>query len=315
MLSKFNVERRTYLVDSLLITIALAIQGCASDTCKCDCERSTGGAGGSGVSAGGSIATGGEAPTGGVGGTSAIVSATGGATAIGGSGAVGGSPADSGVPITGFTSWTFNDKQVGLYVPATSGTSLPIVMYLHACHNDPVSSDYWIISAVNALEPCAVLLPTAPPAIDFTCADWGGTYDQALRPNMVDALAVLDEVIQRYGFDAKRQYLYGESMGGEGVFRLLMDFPTRFAGAVAAAGYTLDKGASQMAQTPLWIFHGSADSISPVENDRAIHQSILDAGGTQVKYTEYDGLEHVPGIERARSEPGLFAWLLANHRD
>jgi predicted peptidase len=94
----------------------------------------------------------------------------------------------------------------------------------------------------------------------------------------------------------------------------LMDFPARFAGAVSAAGYTLDRGASAMAQTPLWIFHGSADGTNPVENDRAIYQAILDAGGTQVKYTEYPSLDHVPGIQQARTEPGLFEWLLAQHR-
>jgi predicted peptidase len=188
-------------------------------------------------------------------------------------------------------------------------------MYLHGCHNDPVYSEYWLISAVNELEPCAVFLPTAPP-LDDMCADWGGTYDTtSLRPAMIDALAELDRLLGQYGFDTKRQYLYGESMGGEGVYKLLVEFPTRFAGAVAAAGYTLDTGASEMAQTPLWIFHGSEDSISPVENDRAIYQSILDAGGTQVKYTEYPGLDHVPGIEQARLEPGLLEWLLAQRRN
>jgi predicted peptidase len=187
-------------------------------------------------------------------------------------------------------------------------------MYLHACHNDPVYPEYWIIKAANAVEPCAVFLPTAPPAIDFTCADWGGTYDEAMRPNMVDALAELDRVIQQNGFDSKRQYIYGESMGGEGVYRLLMDLPTRFAGAVSAAGYTKDKGAAQMVQTPLWIFHGAEDNTNPVDADQAITKSIKDAGGTKVKYTEYPGLDHVPGIEQARTEPGLFEWLVSQHR-
>ncbi len=220
----------------------------------------------------------------------------------------------AGAPEAGFTTWTYNDKPMGMYIPASTGKPLPVLMYLHACHNDPVYENYWIIQAANDVEPTAVFLPTAPPAIDFTCADWGGTYDQALRPNMIDALAELDRLIRDNGFDSKRQYIYGESMGGEGVYRLLMDFPTRFAGAVSAAGYTKDKGAAQMAQTPLWIFHGDADGTSPVDADRTIYQSITAAGGTKVKYTEYPGLDHVPGIEQARSEPGLFEWLLAQHR-
>jgi predicted peptidase len=103
-------------------------------------------------------------------------------------------------------------------------------------------------------------------------------------------------------------------MGAEGVFKLLMDFPTRFAAAVAAGGYTLDKGASAMAQTPFWILHGSADSINLVASVRTIHQSILDAGGTKIRYTEYPGLDHMPAIEKGRSEPGLFEWLFAQSR-
>src|SRR5664279_2728489 len=181
----------------------------------------------------------------------------------------------------GSVTWTYHDKDVRLYLPAPTGKALPVMMYLHACNNDNVYAGDWIISALNDIEPCAVLLPTAPPAIDFTCADWGGTYDQAERPNMIDALAVLDQVIEQYGFDRKRQYLYGESMGGEGVYRLLEDYPARFASAVVAAGYTVDTGARQMAQTPLWIFHGSADGTAEVDNARTIYKSILDAGGTK----------------------------------
>jgi predicted peptidase len=215
----------------------------------------------------------------------------------------------------GSITWTYHDKAMRLHLPASTGKPLPVMMYLHACHNVNVYAGDWIISALNDVEPCAVLLPTAPPAIDFTCADWGGTYDAAERPNLIDAVAMLDQVIDQYGFDRHRQYLYGESMGGEGVYRLLADYPTRFAAGVSAAGYTKDTGASQMAQTPLWIFHGAADGISPVDNARTIHQSILDAGGAQVKYTEYPDLDHVPAIEQARQEPGLFDWLVGQHRE
>ena len=189
-------------------------------------------------------------------------------------------------------------------------------MFLHGCNNNPVYSSHWIISTLNVIEPCAVFLPTAPVTqnTEYPCADWGGTYDSKIRPQMTNALHELDSLIALYGFDTNRQYIYGESMGGEGVFRLLVDFPTRFAAAVAVAGYTLDKGADKMAQTPLWILHGADDEISPVDNDRAIYNSILDAGGTNVKYTEYPGLDHSAGIVNARTEPGLQEWLLAHQR-
>jgi poly(3-hydroxybutyrate) depolymerase len=214
---------------------------------------------------------------------------------------------------TRFITWTYNETPMGLYIPKSSGKPLPLVMYLHFCTGSPVYPEFWIIPALNAIEPCAVFLPTAPP-LDNNCADWGGTYDASRRTAMVNALHELDSIILQFGFSASRQYLYGESMGGEGVYRLLTDFPERFAGAVAVVGYTLDKGADKMAETPLWILHGAQDGLSPVENDRAIYKSILEAGGTNVKYTEYPGLDHVPAMEQARTEPGLLAWLLLQQR-
>ena len=294
-ISSFRTALGALLGVALLVIASVQVQGCTNTAGTPDSAAT-----------GGSSASGGVHSTGGA-------HATGGAT--GGSQGAGDASLPDGGPQTGFITWTYNDTPMGLYVPAPTGRPLPVVMYLHGCHNDPVYSEYWLIPAVNALEPCAVFLPTAPP-LDDVCADWGGTYDASgLRPAMINALAELDRLIGQYGFDTKRQYLYGESMGAEGVYKLLVQFPTRFAGAVAAAGYTLDTGASQMAQTPLWIFHGSDNSINPVENDRAIYQSILDAGGSQVKYTEYPGLDHVPGIEQARMEPGLFQWLLVQRRN
>jgi predicted peptidase len=103
-------------------------------------------------------------------------------------------------------------------------------------------------------------------------------------------------------------------MGGEGVYKLLVTYPDRFAGGVAVAAYTLDTGADLMAETPLWIFHGSEDTISGVSNARDIYQSILDVGGSQVFYTEYEGLDHNPSISQASSEPGLLEWLLEQSR-
>ncbi|HMA65794.1 MAG: hypothetical protein ACM31E_08595 [Fibrobacterota bacterium] len=215
-----------------------------------------------------------------------------------------------------FITWSYNDTAMGLYVPVTTEKKLPVVMFLHGCNNNPVSSDLWIIKTLNAIEPCAVFIPTAPPELNtqYSCADWGGTYDGLRRPNMIKALTVLDSLVKVYNFDTSRVYLYGESMGGEGVYRLLQDFPGRYAGAVVASGYTVNKSSDKMATTPLWIFHSAADEISGVDNARTIYNAIKNAGGTQVHYTEYEGLAHSPSIQKTRTEDTLFQWLLKQVR-
>lgn len=201
---------------------------------------------------------------------------------------------------------------MGLFLPKRTDHPVPVVMFLHGCNNDPVSAHYWIISALNAIEPVAVFLPTAPvtPNTPYSCADWGGTYDSKIRSQLKNALHELDSLVATHGLDANRQYLYGESMGGEGVYRLLMDYPAKFAGAVDVAGYTINKGAAQMAKTPLWIVIGSDDVMSPVDSSRAIYAAIQQAGGTVAKYTEYPDLGHVPAIEKARTDATYLQWLL-----
>jgi len=215
-----------------------------------------------------------------------------------------------------FLTWNYKSANMGLYLPPSTVHNPPIVMYLHYCTGNPVYENFWIVPALNAIEPTAVFLPTALPEVNtqYSCADWGGTYDQSLRSNMINALHELDSLITVYGLDSSRVYLYGESMGGEGVYRLLMDFPNRYAGAIVASGYTENKGAKQMASTPLWIFHGSVDKTADVNNARTIYQSIQDSGGTFVKYTEYEGYDHVPAMNKVHSEAGVLEWLLSNKR-
>ncbi|MBN2341904.1 MAG: hypothetical protein JXX29_06145 [Deltaproteobacteria bacterium] len=213
---------------------------------------------------------------------------------------------------SGTVRWTdSNGNEFGLYLPdGWAGAELPIVMFLHGYTNNPLSAQPWIVSALNQIEPCAVFLPYRPASEG--AAAWGGTYDPALRTAMVATMSELDRIVEECGFNAARQYVYGESMGGEGVFALLYNFPEQFGGAVAVAGYTLLKGAEQMAQTPLWILHGNADTINPVSSSQNIYQAILDAGGSHVTYTEFDGVDHNPSISMAAGEPGLLQWLLGS---
>jgi len=201
----------------------------------------------------------------------------------------------------------------GLHVPpADAGKKCPLVLYLHGFTGKPLSDRPWQIDELQKIEPCFVLVPTVPEA-DGASA-WGGTYDPDLRPSMRTVLALLDKIVKHYPIDPARVYLYGGSMGAEGVFLLLAREPGRFAGAIAVAGYTLDKGAANMARTPLWILHGSSDTLNATDSSRKIYASIRAAGGKLVRYTEYPGADHGTIWEIVRMEPGLLAWLLAQRR-
>ena len=248
-------------------------------------------------------------------GTSAGSGGQAGGGAAGAAGAAGESAGAAGAAmIEGYQVWSGDDgAEYGLYLPgAAAGGQPPVVMYLHGCQGDPIADHPWFIEPLNEIEPTAVFFPKRPR--DEGCSAWGGTYDITLRPAMEAALAELGEVMSERHLDDERQYLYGDSMGAEGVFKLLVEFPGRFAGAIAVAGYTLDTGADSMALTALWMFHGSEDTVNPTSSSRMIYQSILEAGGERVRYTEYPGLDHSSIWGRVPSEPDLCEWLLSQRR-
>lgn len=192
-------------------------------------------------------------------------------------------------------------------VPA--GTRLPLVLYLHGYTENPHAHEPWIVPALASLEPCAVFIPLRP-AKEGSSA-WGGTYQGTLSRSLRRVLKDLDGLLQQYPIDPERQYVYGGSMGAEGVMGLLAWGKNRFAGAVAVAGYTTVDQAPAMAGTWLWLIHGSADTVNATESSRNIYRAIQDAGGTRVRYTEYPGVDHGTVWNQVTAEPGLLAWLLS----
>jgi predicted peptidase len=147
------------------------------------------------------------------------------------------------------------------------------------------------------------------------------------------ALKALDQSIKEFKGDPDRVYLTGLSMGGYGTWDLAYKNPRRFAalvpicggirppGKVPApnAGPFADPGADPYAlvaqkvgRTPVWIFHGGADTtVAPAES-RKMNDALKAAGG-DVRYTEYEGVGH-NSWDKAYAEPDFMTWLLSQHR-
>lgn len=152
---------------------------------------------------------------------------------------------------------------------------------------------------------------------------WHGEMEQ-------QALQALEQTLVEFNGDRKRIYLTGLSMGGYGAFYFAANHPQKFAALVticggvvpprtfpfppeAAAQIPKEKPyetiARKIGKTPAWIFHGSADRTIPVTESRNMAEALR-ARGNNVKYTEYEGVEH-NSWDRAYAEKELFPWLLA----
>jgi predicted esterase len=207
-----------------------------------------------------------------------------------------------------------NGMRYGLFIPPSynSTKSYPLVVYLHGC-TDTVSWDLqWYHDPIQSNDPCFVLTPKTFKEVDW-CDAWGTGYMGEHPEDMKNTLEVIDSLTSVFNIDINRLYIYGTSMGGWGVHSVLAKNPGMFAAGIVICGGGNPATAKQVAQTPLWIFHGSADPAVSVERARTMYKAILLIGGTQVRYTEYPGVGH-NSWDYALQEPTFYSWLLAQKK-
>lgn len=217
-----------------------------------------------------------------------------------------------------------------VYVPRDFETKAtwPVVLSLHGAGergNDGVRQmQIGAAAAVRAHPtwvPAIVVFPQAP-------ADtrWLGEPADA-------AMLALDRAMAEFRGDRKRVYVTGLSMGGYGSYHLALAHPGRFAALVVVCGGLLQHPTTTAVQQspltrqasdpytftahalrdrPIWIFHGDADGVIPVEESRRM-AAELKAEGADVRYTEYAGVGH-NAWDRAYGDEAMWKWLLAQSR-
>ena len=131
--------------------------------------------------------------------------------------------------------------------------------------------------------------------------------------NIQLALGTLDELMKSYSIDADRVYLVGSSNSACAVWDLLAPYPKRWAAAIPMSGAGDPARIAVAKNVPIWTTHGDNDKVVPVERSRELIAALKAAGG-HPKYSEYPGLGHGPGIDRAMNEPDLVQWLLDQKR-
>jgi len=228
-------------------------------------------------------------------------------------GACSGSKGPEGItgPLGGYHNLHYNGMRYGLFVPPsyTPSRKYPLILYLHGSTDTTTWDFEWYHDPIQSQDPVFVLTPKSlNPSLG-----WGASWDASAAPDLQNTLDLLASTLREFSIDTTRLYVTGTSMGGFGTFNIISRRPGFFAAAYALCGGGTTATASQMAQTPLWIFHGGADPVVSVQYSRDIYHAIQQAGGTQVRYTEYPGVAHdvwdyTPG------EKTLQRWFLAQRK-
>ena len=176
----------------------------------------------------------------------------------------------------------------------------------------------WILPEAQAKNPCIIVVPQMPGKKAKTSESLKAAVgDMKLHIRTVHE--ILDSLEGEFSIDTSREYVTGLSFGGECTWMSMIERPDRFAAAVPICATSLliemdapDRG-REFAQFPLWIFHGDADVVVPVETSRKMVKALRDAGGDP-KYTEYPEVGH-ESWDMAYREAELLEWLFAQSRN
>jgi poly(3-hydroxybutyrate) depolymerase len=200
----------------------------------------------------------------------------------------------------------------------------PIVLFLHG-RGERGSEGLWQtqIGLPQAIRdhpdrwPFIVVMPQCPLGSYWT------------DPEMLAlAMATLDRESDEFHADPERTYLTALSLGGYGAWELARRYPRRWGAVAIASGgvfwsyaperwqqssYLPGEYASAVGSTPIWLFHGTDDSIVSPRQSELMYEAFRNNGG-HIRLWLYQGLKH-DCWTRVFNEPELPRWLLAHRGD
>ena len=119
---------------------------------------------------------------------------------------------------------------------------------------------------------------------------------------------LMDSFIERSDVDTNRVYVSGLSMGGMGTFVILNLRPDMFAAATPICGDgNPDLVNNYAKKIPMWIFHGSDDTVVSPKKSLKMANAIIDAGGSP-KITFYENVGH-DSWNNAFAEKNFLKWI------
>ena len=220
------------------------------------------------------------------------------------------------------------DYRYQVFVPRAYDAErrLPVILFLHGSHAMGSDGQQQTLAGLGETVrarrdsfPAIVVFPQAPKL------EHG--VGRAIFARI--AMRALDDATREFHGDSARTYLTGYSFGAKLGYELLAENPRRFAAYVPVSGEVCvvcltDRTTGTNADSvfraviqragpvPMWLFHGRRDGSIPVASARRIVR-IRQEMGAPVKYTELrDGTHDI--WHEAYETPGLFAWLLEQHR-
>lgn len=206
-----------------------------------------------------------------------------------------------------FSSKKLTHKQIPyfLYLPKSYYTNqyqpLPLVLFLHG--RGERGNDLSLIKRQalpkmvvedNAEFPFIMIMPQLPEIEE----EW---YTK-------DLLTLVEEIESEFSVDENRIYLTGISLGGNGSWKLAMEFPEKFAAVVPISGWGDTSKVCRLKNANVWAFHGMKDTL--ILPERTIEMvDRLKLCNPNVKITLYPKATHNAWTDTYHN-PEFMDWFL-----
>jgi poly(hydroxyalkanoate) depolymerase family esterase len=186
-----------------------------------------------------------------------------------------------------------------IYVPSGyTGQSLPVVVMLHGCTQNP--DDFAVGTRMNEVaeeQTFLVAYPRQPQSANMQkCWNWFNAADQQREggePSLIAGIAM--QVVKEFSADPARVYVVGLSAGGAAAAIMAATYPDVFAAVgvhsglacgaardMPSAGPIRQRGKG-CRMVPTIVFHGDADrTVNPCNSDHVIAQARQEAALTKM---------------------------------
>ena len=120
---------------------------------------------------------------------------------------------------------------------------------------------------------------------------------------------IMNKFIASGKVDTNRVYAMGSSMGAIGIWELMVREQDMFTSVLLLCGAGIPSQADKLLNVDIWAFHGLVDETVPVAGTKNMEKAIKDAGGTKMKASYFEGVDHnVMGAAFAAGD--IIGWML-----
>lgn len=194
-----------------------------------------------------------------------------------------------------------------LFIPSGyNGQSLPLIVMLHGCTQDP--DDFAVGTRMNAIaeeQHCFVAYPAQTPSANHSkCWNWFKALHQQRDQGEASLIAgITRDIIKKYSINERKVYIAGLSAGGAMALVMATVYPELYAAtgvhsglpyasahdlpsAMAAMKNGTATGSSSKANQrlkaiPIIVFHGNKDTTVHPRNGEHIMEQTVEGGAKQ----------------------------------